>query len=266
MNDDNTLDLLLGRILDRRASPADWDSFATFAQARPDTWGQLLTALRSEQGLQRSADIELSVADLVDLPREATVASLEPGSDTRGTWAAVPPRVARRARRPWTGWAAAAALALAWAGSTWLATDGSAQRAATGLRGINGAPVAAAPHAEPGAASAPDAAPSDLGPGSRDEAPVDPALLAQAGNTAGPRLRDAAAPVGDDLHGDIVGQLPLQLVSSVASADGNGLDVVYVRPVLERARVSGMYSLGFDDAGRLSPVSIQPASLLLADN
>jgi len=282
MNDDDTLDLLLGRILDRCAAPADWDSFATLARARPESWGQLLLALRSEQGLQRGAEPALAIADRIEVPdHAASLATSFAAADAAAYAAPVLPMTAARARRPWTGWAAAAVLAFAWAGSSLLSAEG-ASRGAAGIpgAGIPGAgagpdtaPVASAPNAvpdtSPAPAAAPAATPAELRPGTESAGQGRVPLLAQSGDAAGPRLRDpngTAAPSGDDLHGDIVGQLPLQLVSSVASPDGNGLDVVYVRPVLERARVSGMYSLGLDDAGRPAPVSIKPASLLLAGN
>jgi len=257
MNDDTTLDLILTRILDRRAAPADWDAFATLASARPEAWPALLSSLRADQGLVHGLDAELAVADRVELPA--------PGAPVLSLAAA-------RARRPWTGWAAAAVLALAWAGSAWLLPGSGSPAGAPGggvpsplaqgpASGRDGAPGSVSNTPPTASEQAPATAPS---PG-QDSGP----LLAQSGEVGGPRLRDGTPDSNLDitgLRGAIVGELPLQLVSTAAAADGDGLDVVYVRPVLERTRVSGLYSLGADELGQPAPVSINPASYLVADS
>ena len=265
MNDDTTLDLLLARILDRRAAPADWDAFATLALARPEGWPQLLLALRAEQGLLRGTEAELAVAERVELPA-GTAAETAPRAQTAahgtpaGAVAPVTALPAGGARRPWVGWAAATVLALAWAGSAWRQPVASvpAMTPAAGQLVAADAGQHAASRGAPGAPTAPVTAPV-TGPADGNPA----ALLAQASAPPGPRLRDPSAPPdAEDERVNIVGELPLQLVSSAQSPDGKGLDVLYVRPVLERTRVSGMYSLGLDDAGRPAPVSIHAASLL----
>jgi hypothetical protein len=292
MNDDPTLDLTLGRILDRRAAPSDWETFATLAQARPDAWTALLGALRAEQGLVHGIEQELAVAERIELPVAAASAQPATGAESAGN--AVSAGTAPRATvtrlpvggsRRWHGWAAAAVLALAWAGSSWLPAAPSPAQTPSG--------IAAAPESEDARADRLGAPGSDApGPGAlgtdalgadapRTDAPRTPAQggpLLASGATDGPRLRDGATadpaagalPDGQpdlgQLRGDVVGELPLRLVSTSAAADGNGLDVVYLRPVLERTRVAGLYSLGADDLGNPAPVSINPASYLLADN
>ncbi len=51
-------------------------------------------------------------------------------------------------------------------------------------------------------------------------------------------------------EGRIVEELPLLTVKLSPSEDGEGIDVLYVRRVVERARVKGMYKMGMDDQGR----------------
>jgi hypothetical protein len=44
------------------------------------------------------------------------------------------------------------------------------------------------------------------------------------------------------------------LMHAEPAADGRGYDVVYVRQIVERARVGGMYRFSQDEAGRVTPV------------
>ncbi len=57
--------------------------------------------------------------------------------------------------------------------------------------------------------------------------------------------------------GRIVAELPTVMVESRAMPDGS-FEVLYVRQLLERETVSGMYELQPDDAGELNPVPIPP--------
>ena len=51
-------------------------------------------------------------------------------------------------------------------------------------------------------------------------------------------------------EGRIVEELPLLTVELRPAEDGEGMDVFYVRRVLERAHVKGMYKMGMDEQGR----------------
>ncbi len=51
--------------------------------------------------------------------------------------------------------------------------------------------------------------------------------------------------------GTVVGELPQRyVVESRPAADGEGYDVMYVRQILERARVKDLYRTGVDESGR----------------
>lgn len=127
--------------------------------------------------------------------------------------------------RQWTGWAAAGVLALSWAGS-------SALSLASPTPPLSG-PVAT--QAVP--VTAPATAPSD------------------GSVAAAVKLSDK--PAFEDL--------PLRLVGTRPGPDGRGVEVLYVRPVVERAFVDGVYSTGTDELGRPAPVQVDPA-LLVASN
>ena len=51
-------------------------------------------------------------------------------------------------------------------------------------------------------------------------------------------------------EGRIVEELPLITVELRPAEDGDGMDVFYVRRLIERAHVKGMYKMGMDDQGR----------------
>lgn len=51
-------------------------------------------------------------------------------------------------------------------------------------------------------------------------------------------------------EGRIIEELPLITVELRPAEDGDGMDVFYVRRVMERAHVKGMYKMGMDDQGR----------------
>lgn len=51
-------------------------------------------------------------------------------------------------------------------------------------------------------------------------------------------------------EGRIIEELPLLTVDLRPAEDGEGMDVFYVRRVIEKAHVKGMYKMGMDDQGR----------------
>jgi hypothetical protein len=141
----------------------------------------------------------------------------------------------------WAGWAAAALLAVAWSGS-------SMREAAPAPAG---GPVAR----------------GDAGPG----APADElsaSLQLDDAAPGGPRPRftgDASSDVR--LASDqFVSELPMQVVETRPAEDGSGYDVLYVRRLLQRARVGSVYSLGLDEQGQPAPVAVDPALLASADS
>jgi len=65
--------------------------------------------------------------------------------------------------------------------------------------------------------------------------------------------------VGSD-SGRILQELPVVPVSSEPTADGRSLEVVFVRPLLERAVVDKAWRLGVDDHGQVVPSEVSIAS------
>ena len=47
------------------------------------------------------------------------------------------------------------------------------------------------------------------------------------------------------------------LMEAQPAADGNGYEVVYIRQILERARVNDIYRFSQDETGRATPVPVQ---------
>jgi hypothetical protein len=57
--------------------------------------------------------------------------------------------------------------------------------------------------------------------------------------------------------GTVLGEMPEKLlVRTSKRSDGDGYEVVYVRQIVERARVPGLYKLSSDEAGNATPVPI----------
>jgi hypothetical protein len=214
---DNDTDVLISRILDRQAEPADFDAFAATAGNDPGAWVGLLGALRDDAALGAATAERLALADAVEAP------ALE--------------RRAVRVWPAWSGWAAALLLALAWLGQG-------------GPDIGDGSRSGAAPLTASGPITAP-AAGSAGGAGTPTGAPTGP-VRAGLFDADGPRLREGVVPAADR----VLGELPPELVSTRAALDGPGLDVVYVRRVLERTRVDSAWSYATDEMGNPAPVPV----------
>ena len=91
-------DILISRIVDGSAEPADWAELESISETDPQALRRLAEAQRREGDLRASLGEALNEADEIDLPlaHTATVYTF------------------RTRLQTWTGWAAAAALALAW--------------------------------------------------------------------------------------------------------------------------------------------------------
>ncbi|MCA8962275.1 MAG: hypothetical protein KDC38_17240 [Planctomycetes bacterium] len=94
-------EILLSRVVDGEASPADWAELELFARRDADLWQRLAAALKAEAQLRSALEARLTVADRVELDLPA-----------------MPERRARRAgASSIVGWAAAALFAALWIGS-----------------------------------------------------------------------------------------------------------------------------------------------------
>jgi hypothetical protein len=99
--DDPRDDILINRVVDGEATPADWAELDVVAQRDPSVWARLAESQRSHASLQRAVEDALTVAELVDLPHPSE--RLERAWDSRV--------------RVWGGWMVAAIVAIAWAGN-----------------------------------------------------------------------------------------------------------------------------------------------------
>jgi len=139
---------------------------------------------------------------------------------------------APRALPVWTGWAAALLLAVAWLGWNGQVDIGGGLDSSNTLAGGPTGALGAQP------------------------------VVAGMFPTDGPRLRDGAiVPEADQ----VLGELPPELISARPVLGGEGVELVYVRRVLERARVDSAWSLGTDELGRPTPVPVDLALLTNAD-
>ena len=95
-------DLLLSRVVDRRAGAKDFDQLEKLADEDPQLWARLAQWLKDDAQLRAAVDEAASVAEGIEFS------------------AVLETRRPRRARRPstrWIGWAAAALLAFLWIGA-----------------------------------------------------------------------------------------------------------------------------------------------------
>jgi hypothetical protein len=248
-----TEELLISRAVDGAASPEDWRALEALAARDPEVWPRLLAALQAEQALRSEVAASLAAADAVELPGTDAAGLVDPdapASPPAGIGAAPAGRL-RRFRLPtWTGWAAAAALALAWAGL------GGAFAARAGRGGEDGlAAGSTRERPDPGAAAAPDSPLAARGPEAEPGAGVRPFA-------EGDRLRpvDEAEISGlrTGAYGDVLADFPAVLVGSRPAPDGSGHELYYLRQWLERARVQPgqLYEVNHNDLGQRVAVPV----------
>ncbi|MBL8876094.1 MAG: hypothetical protein JNM86_09900 [Phycisphaerae bacterium] len=189
-------DILISRVVDGVAGAGDWVELDMIGAADSSLWRELAQAQRDKQLLDGAVGEAISIADMVDLPRNE--------------WQA------RRLSVPqWAGWATAAVLALAmFVMPRTKSTD----------VGMNTAGLVSPMTAEE---QSPDAALNSYLAKGKDE-------------------------------GRVIRQLPeFVVLESKPAADGRGYDVVYLRQIVERARVESVNSYQVDDAGRKLPLPVK---------
>ncbi|MDX2118481.1 MAG: hypothetical protein SFY96_09900 [Planctomycetota bacterium] len=206
-------DVLITRIIDQRASAADWQTIERIATTDGTLWREVALAQRDAALLSAAVGRAISVADSV---------TLESAAESSAADDALAPIPIQRGRviRPaaWRGWATAAAVALAWF---------------AGLQpgGSNSSPMLGA----------------SLGP-------------TQIGGTivnTPTEALDAYRSLGQK-EGRVVGEVPAKiLVKSTPVDEGRGgYDVVYIRQIVERARVADPVRFTQDEAGNAQPVTV----------
>lgn len=226
-------DILVTRVIDGRDTAADWQSLEAAAGADPEVWRTLALAQRDHRALVRQVRLETAVAEHVSAPAHAMRAArhearLDSQLDSHLDSQLDSHRreMAHRTRRvsAWAGWAAAAAMVVAFVGRMGANVDPS---------------------------DANSAARSVLGP-------------AAAGSTASLEqpLGDAAAALQSYLNkgrqdGRVIGEQPMRLLGFEQLADGAGYRVVYERPIVESAVVSVPYIVTADDLSNQGQVQLR---------
>jgi hypothetical protein len=193
MNESN-LDILITRVIDRRATATDWVELESLAASDPSVWRELAAAQKHDAALAHAVGEAVAAADHVSIPH-----------GTHAGEAGVRRRLGLVAT--WGGWAAAAAVALMFA------TQGRPAR-------------------------------NDTPAGTQMAGLPLPEMLSQYIDQG-------------KKQGTVVGELPDKIVlDSTKTADG-GTEIVFVRQIVERARVDDLYRMTTDEAGNPQAVKIQ---------
>lgn len=108
-------ELLISRIVDGEATPADWSAFRAQAERDASLWRDLAEEQRGQSELSSEVAAALSVVNAVDVPVHSEMVR----------------RMSDRFRQVgmWGGWLAAACVGLMWAGGHRAASAGSGQEA-----------------------------------------------------------------------------------------------------------------------------------------
>lgn len=193
----NEIDVLIGRVVDAQADPADRIRLERLAQGDADVWRRLALAYQDDAALRAGLAEALAPADAVAAPIM--------NSRARSFW---------RGAAHHGGWALAAVAALAWMIFA----------------------VASLPAGRGGPAATPTA-----------DSLFD--QYRQAGQREGRFLRE----------------LPKQMIGAQPMSDGSW-EVVYLRRLVEREVVQGMFTDGVDEHGQVRPIPITNAALRTQKN
>lgn len=213
-NTEERLEILIGRVVDDEASAADWGELESLAADDASVWRRLALARREHDALRAGFEHVAATADRIEAeapgPALATVRPL------------------RSARfGAWSGWAAAAALGLAW----------------LGISGFN----TARHH------------PAASFDGQSEVAAVSPTSF-----TADEMLDQYMA--RGMREGWVLGELPKVMVETRPADEGDRYEVHFIRQIYERAYVDHFYEEGVDELGRARLVPINASSLLATES
>ncbi|MCC6320744.1 MAG: hypothetical protein IT438_04830 [Phycisphaerales bacterium] len=205
------LDLLISRIADGEAGEQDWAAFSALAEADPTgaAWKHLAQAQRDHAAMSLAVGVALHAADRVDLPSQEAAALF--------THRRHAPRRLRTFSRlgAFGGWAAAAAVALAWFG---------------GFGSGNG---------------------PFRGGGETNTANLLPANWTS--DDAARAYLDIGAKQGRVI-GELPNRVPVYTQPTTLESGQPGVRVFYVRQFVESAIVTDVARLGLDESGRPVPV------------
>lgn len=203
------LDILITRAIDGRASATDWAEIERLGERDPGVWRELATAQRDDASLRRAMSLSLARVDSVELAdavytHEATHAAHTMSRRTRAV-------------ATWAGWAAAAAVGLAFftqqpRGD---ATGRSMNPATAGV----GAPQ-----------------------GQIESAADMLARYLDQGRQEGKVIQEVPEK---------------WLLSAEPTGDGSKQQVIYLRLIMERAEVPEFYTFSQDEWGNPAPARIQ---------
>ena len=216
-------DVLISRAIDGQAGPEEWTELADLARTDRAVWARVSAALADHAALTDYVNHRVAAANSLALP-----VGHGPGPSCEGFHAgrAASKRWVGLAR--WSGWAAAAVVALAWVGL---------HRVQSPTRG----PLTAAET-------------------TRDDDPQDPpgpALAVTPVSLTTDQARQNYLDTGL-AEGRIVREMEPVWLGSNVGADGRPAEVFYLRQFIERVEVEGVdvYEVGTDDTGmpRAMPV------------
>jgi hypothetical protein len=185
-------DILISKAADGAASAEEWDEIRRLGAIDPTLWERLADESRSCALLAQGLEEATRIADAVEIDpaRAAGAAHL------------------RFRLRVWTGWAAAAAVAVAWLGNSILG-PGQFMGDTAGFTGVSNADQALERYRALGTA-----------------------------------------------EGRFVSELPMVMVSTESDPETGRVEVLYLRRILERAEIEGMYTATEDESGSLTPVAV----------
>ncbi len=191
-------DVLLGRVIEGRASATDWRTLREIASHEPQVWAEIEELESMNTALRLSCNDAAACAECVDIDAESSGRMVEHASVRLG------------AARMWGGWLAAAAVLLAWSLGMPLAGD---EHSAQGAFGANFVKI---------------------------DTPDD-ALRMYVD-----RGREA---------GTVIGLVPeTHVLETRTLPDGTGIEVIFVRQIVERQQLREMYRMIEDEAGNLVPI------------
>lgn len=222
------LDLLISRVVDHDATPAQWSAFESAAGTNTVAWRELALAQRDALSLSQAAHAAASRASALTLPSEADAMRPIRLEEARRELDRVesPTRRFFSGSRGYLGWAAAAALAIAFYSGR-----------------LNPAPTNVSNPTQ--------------------SAGIIPQFISATPSAT----EDHLARYLDQGHeeGRVVGELPDKVLiraTPTALKDGTiGYDVYYVRQILERVQLPDLYTFGAtqDELGRatMQPVPVR---------
>jgi hypothetical protein len=215
------LDILISRVVDGLASPADWDALERHAHADPAVWRALADAQRQHALLEHEVRAAI----------EPALARVDVDALAHGRASAELSRRARAAT-PWLGWAVAAALGLA-------AVSPALQSRLTPAGGPAGQPSTA----------------GIFNPQPVASGPTLEAFLQQAQPSDLLNLYLASGAQ----RGTVIGEIPQRLVVDSRQAADGAYEVTYIRQIVEKARITDPSAVVRDEAGNIIPVRVPDA-------